>query len=108
MDPLRVIAGPRRLQILELVWDQELSAGDIARHFDVTWGAVSQHITVLRRAGYLAERREGTTRYYRANKDALGTLRVVVEDYWRTSLTRLKMLAESEQSRPRSEKRAGG
>jgi DNA-binding transcriptional ArsR family regulator len=108
MDPLRIIAGPRRLQILELVWDQELSAGDIARHFDVTWGAVSQHITVLRQAGYLAERREGTTRYYRANKDALGTLRVVVEDYWRTSLTRLKMLAESEQSRPRSEKRAGG
>jgi DNA-binding transcriptional ArsR family regulator len=35
------------------------------------WGAVSQQITVLRRAGYLAERREGTTRYYRASKDAL-------------------------------------
>ena len=48
-------------------------------------------------AGYLSERREGTTRYYRANKDALGALRVVVEDHWRTSLTRLKMLAETEQ-----------
>lgn len=97
MDPLRIIAGPRRLQILELVWDRELSAGDIASRFDVTWGAISQHITVLRQAGYLSERREGTTRYYRANKEALGALRVVVEDHWRTSLTRLKTVAEAEQ-----------
>lgn len=97
MDPLRIIAGPRRLQILELVWEKELSAGDIARRFDVTWGAVSQHITVLRKAGYLTERRAGTTRYYRANKEALGALRVVVEDHWRTKLSRLKMLAEAAQ-----------
>jgi DNA-binding transcriptional ArsR family regulator len=97
VDPLRIIAGPRRLQILELVWDRELSAGDIASRFDVTWGAISQHITVLRQAGYLSERREGTTRYYRANKEALGALRVVVEDHWRTSLTRLKTIAEAEQ-----------
>jgi DNA-binding transcriptional ArsR family regulator len=97
VDPLRIIAGPRRLQILELVWDRELSAGDIASRFDVTWGAISQHITVLRQAGYLSERREGTTRYYRANKEALGALRVVVEDHWRTGLTRLKTVAEAEQ-----------
>jgi DNA-binding transcriptional ArsR family regulator len=97
VDPLRIVAAPRRLQILDLVWDHELSAGQIARHFEVTWGAVSQHLTVLRKAGYLTERREGTTRYYRADKQALGTLRVVVEEHWRTSLTRLKLLAEAEQ-----------
>jgi DNA-binding transcriptional ArsR family regulator len=97
VDPLRIVAAPRRLQILDLVWDRELSAGQIARHFEVTWGAVSQHLTVLRKAGYLTERREGTTRYYRADKQALGTLRVVVEEHWRTSLTRLKLLAEAEQ-----------
>ena len=103
MDPLRIITGPRRLQILELVWEKELSAGDIARRFDVTWGAVSQHITVLRNAGYLTERRAGTTRYYRANKEALGALRVVVEDHWRTKLSRLKMLAEAAQRAKDSE-----
>ena len=97
MDPLRIIAGPRRLQILQLVWDSELSAGDIAHQFDVTWGAVSQHITVLRTAGYLTERRVGTTRYYRADKEALGALRAVVEDHWRSSLNDLKALAEAEQ-----------
>ena len=97
MEPLQIVAGPRRLRILELVWDQERSAGEIAARFDVTWGAVSQHLTVLRKAGYLVERRQGTSRYYQADKEALGPLRVVVEDYWRSSLTRLKMLAEAEQ-----------
>lgn len=97
MEPLQIVAGPRRLRILDLVWDQERSAGDIAARFDVTWGAVSQHLTVLRKAGYLVERRQGTSRYYQADKEALGPLRVVVEDYWRSSLTRLKMLAEAEQ-----------
>ncbi len=97
MDPLKVIAGPRRLRILELVWDDELSAGDIAAQFDVSWGAISQHLTVLKDAGFLLERRQGNSRLYRADKDQLGTLRVVVEDHWRNSLTRLKALAEAEQ-----------
>jgi DNA-binding transcriptional ArsR family regulator len=97
VDPLRVIAAPRRLQILVMVWDQEMSAGQIAAGFDVSWGAVSQHITVLRNAGFLLERRQGTSRLYRADKDALGALRAVVEEKWRSSLTRLKTLAEAEQ-----------
>ena len=97
MEPLQVIAAPRRLRILELVWDRELSAGEIAGAFDVSWSAVSQHLTVLRTAGFLVERREGTSRIYRADKVALGPLRVVVEAQWRSSLHHLKELAEAEQ-----------
>lgn len=97
MDPLRVIAAPRRLRILELVWDRELSAGEIAAEFDVTWSAISQHLTVLRTAGFVRERRTGTSRRYRADQAALGPLRAVVEEHWRTSLGRLKHLAEAEQ-----------
>lgn len=97
MQPLQVVASPRRLQILELVWDRELSAGEIAAQFDVSWSAVSQHLTVLRRAGFVAERRAGTSRFYRADQEALGPLRAVVEDHWRSSLTRLKHLAEAEE-----------
>ena len=55
MEPLQVIAAPRRLRILELVWDRELSAGDIAAEFDVSWSAVSQHLRVLKAAGFVAE-----------------------------------------------------
>jgi DNA-binding transcriptional ArsR family regulator len=97
VEPLQVIAAPRRLRILELVWDRELSAGDIAAEFDVSWSAISQHLTVLRAAGFLVERREGTSRIYRADKAALGSLRSVVEDQWRRSLGRIKELAEAEQ-----------
>jgi len=97
MEPLQVIAAPRRLRILELVWDRELSAGDIAAQFDVSWSAVSQHLRVLKAAGFVVERREGTSRLYRADQAALGSLRAVVEDHWRRGLARVKDLAESEQ-----------
>ena len=97
MEPLQVIAAPRRLRILELVWNRELSAGDIAAEFDVSWSAISQHLSVLRAAGFLVERREGTSRIYRADKAALGSLRSVVEDHWRSNLRRIKDLAEAEQ-----------
>ena len=97
MEPLQVIAAPRRLRILELVWERELSAGDIAAEFDVSWSAVSQHLRVLKAAGFLVERREGTSRLYRADQAALGPLRAVVEDHWRRGLGRVKDLAEAEQ-----------
>jgi len=97
MEPLQVIAAPRRLRILELVWDQELSAGQIARHFEVSWPAVSQHLRVLKEAGFLVERRQGTSRIYRTDQAALGSLRSVVEDHWRHGLGRVKDLAEAEQ-----------
>ncbi|MGH7685763.1 MAG: ArsR/SmtB family transcription factor [Candidatus Dormibacteria bacterium] len=92
-----MIAEPRRLRILELVWDRELAAGEIAAKFDVTWSAVSQHLQVLKAAGFVIERREGTSRLYRANQPALGSLRAVVEEHWRDHLSRLKHLAESEE-----------
>jgi DNA-binding transcriptional ArsR family regulator len=91
MEALQVIAAPRRLRILELVWDRELAAGDIAAEFDVTWSAISQHLTVLKAAGLVVERREGVSRKYRADKVALGPLRAVVEDHWRSSLNRIKV-----------------
>jgi DNA-binding transcriptional ArsR family regulator len=97
MEPLQVIAAPRRLRILELVWDRELSAGQIAAEFDVSWSAVSQHLRVLKDAGFVVERRQGTSRIYHADRAALGSLRLVVEDHWRRGLGRVKELAEAEQ-----------
>ena len=97
MEPLQVIAAPRRLRILELVWDQELSAGQIAAQFEVSWPAVSQHLRVLKEAGFVVERRQGTSRIYRTDQAALGSLRSVVEDHWRHGLGRVKDLAEAEQ-----------
>ena len=97
MEALRVIAAPQRLRILELVWDRELSAGEIAAQFEVSWSAVSQHLTVLKTAGFVTERRVGRGRFYRADQAALGSLRTVVEEHWRGGLNRIKDLAEAEQ-----------
>jgi DNA-binding transcriptional ArsR family regulator len=98
VEPLQVIAAPQRLRILELVWDRELAAGDIAAQFEVSWSAISQHLTVLKTAGFVIERREGRSRLYRADQAALGSLRSVVEEHWRGGLSRLKDLAEAEQA----------
>lgn len=98
MEPLKVIAAQRRRQILQLIWDRELPAGEIARHFDVSWPAISQHLGILREAGFVTERREGTSRLYRADRDALGTLRSIVEAQWESGLNSLADRAEAEQA----------
>jgi DNA-binding transcriptional ArsR family regulator len=96
VDPLKIVAARRRRQILQLVWDRELAAGEIARHFDVSWPAISQHLTILREAGFVTERRAGTSRLYRADHEALGALRTVIEAQWEDGLARLADLAEAE------------
>lgn len=93
---LRALADPRRREIIDLVRFRERSAGDIASHFDVSRPAISQHLTVLREAGLLSERRDGNHRLYRARPEALTDLRDYIEDFWTDHLGRLKVAAESE------------
>jgi DNA-binding transcriptional ArsR family regulator len=96
LDGLQVVAEPRRREILRLVWDRELAAGDIAGRFDVSFPAVSQHLGVLRDAGFVSVRRAGRARLYRANPQALGPLRPMLERMWTDSLDRLARLIEEE------------
>jgi DNA-binding transcriptional ArsR family regulator len=93
----RAIAAPRRRQILSLVRDEELSAGEIASHFDVSRPAVSQHLNVLKEAGLVSERRNGTKRLYRAQPDGLAELRAFLEQFWDHRLEALKREAEREE-----------
>ena len=96
MDGLQVISEPRRREILRLVWDDELASGEIAARFDLTFGAVSQHLGVLRDAGFVRVRREGTRRLYRADRDGLGPLATMLEAMWGDALDRLAAAAESD------------
>jgi DNA-binding transcriptional ArsR family regulator len=93
------IAAPRRRAILRLVRSEELSAGEIAAHFDVTRPAVSQHLRVLKDAALLTERRDGARRLYRARPEGLAELRAFVEDFWDDGLDRLRREAEAEERR---------
>ena len=94
---LKAIAEPRRRRILTLVRAEELSAGEIAAHFDVTRPAVSQHLTVLKEAGLVSERRNGTRRLYRARPEGLTELRAFLEEFWDERLEALKREAEREE-----------
>jgi len=96
---LRAIAEPRRRQILRLVRDAEMSAGEIASHFEVTRSAVSQHLRVLKDAGLLAERRHGTRRIYRIRPEGLAELREFIDGLWEIKLATLKRVAEAEERR---------
>lgn len=100
MDLLQVIAEPRRREILSLVWDGEMAAGDIASRFDVTFGAISQHLAVLRDAGLVIARRDGNRRMYRARKEELGPLRAVLEAMWHDTLDDLAAAVTSEDEEP--------
>src|ERR1700742_202136 len=106
----RAIAEPRRRQILAMVREGELSAGEIAAGFEISRPAVSQHLAVLREAGLLSERREGTSRLYRARPEGMASLRDFMNEFWTDRLERLRLAAELEQQRrnKRGKRRDGG
>jgi DNA-binding transcriptional ArsR family regulator len=95
-EVLRALAEPRRRAILRLVAHDELAAGEIAAAFDVTRPAISQHLTVLKSAGLISERREGTRRLYRARPEGLAGLRELLDELWASSLDVARRLVEAD------------
>ncbi len=83
-----------------------MTAGEIAAHFEITRPAISQHLTVLKDAGLVAERREGTKRIYRLRPEGLDELRAFIDDMWDQGLLALKREAEKEGRRRVGPRRA--
>ena len=99
-DLIAVLHSPRRREILRLCWDTEATAGAIHEALpDVTFGAVSQHLKVLRESGLVTVARDGRRQVYRARRGAVGPLRRWLESHWDDALYRLKLHAELEQTR---------
>jgi DNA-binding transcriptional ArsR family regulator len=96
-EQLRALADPRRRQILELIRVRELAAGQIAAYFEVTRPAISQHLTVLKQAGLVTERRDGTRRLYRARPEGLAGVREFIDGFWTGALDRLKTEIERQE-----------
>jgi DNA-binding transcriptional ArsR family regulator len=93
------IAQPTRREILRVISAGELNAGSIAARFDISQPAVSQHLKVLREAGLVNERREGTRRLYSVRAEGFADLHEFLADLLPPRLERLKQLAEEEQRR---------
>ena len=106
----RVIASPRRREILRLVWNTERSAGQVHSAMpEVTFGAVSLHLRALADDGLVQVRAEKQYRFYRADRSSLGPIGATLEAMWNDALWRLKAMAEMEETRrgPRPRKGNG-
>jgi DNA-binding transcriptional ArsR family regulator len=94
-EALRAIANPRRRAMLELVWDREHSAGEIARASGLSAPAASQHLRVLREAGLVYVRAQGNRRLYGSDPVRMEELRAALEAFWGERLRRMRDEMES-------------
>ena len=70
-NTLRALSDPVRREVLELLKDGRLSAGEIGSHFDITGAAISRHLAVLKEADLIRDTREGKFIYYELNASVL-------------------------------------
>ena len=107
-EAFKALVEPRRRAILRLVATDELAAGEIAAAFSVTRSAVSQHLSVLKEAGLVAERRAGTRRLYRARPEGLAAVRQYLDDMWAGALEVGRRLVEADAEAVRAAHRSAG
>jgi DNA-binding transcriptional ArsR family regulator len=97
---LNAIASPRRREILRLLWQRDLTAGEIRNAMpDVTFGAVSLQLRVLLDAGLVERQTDRQFRVYRLRRDALAPAASMLENMWTDALWRLKLQAELAETR---------
>ena len=95
-EAIQALGDPTRRTVFERLREGPRSVGELARGLPVSRPAVSQHLRVLKQAGLVRERREGTRNYYSVNRDGLADLREYFEGFWDEALTAFKAAAESE------------
>jgi DNA-binding transcriptional ArsR family regulator len=95
-DAIAALADPTRRAVFERLRLGPHPVGELARELPVSRPAVSQHLRVLKDAGLVRERREGTRRYYSVNGDGLEELRAYFDRFWDEALAAFKKAAESE------------
>lgn len=95
---LKVLAVGTRVRIVQLLQGRALCVGALASHLDVTQGAVSQHLRVMRDAGLVVDEKRGYFVHYRLNDETL--------DSWRKQIDGL--LAPGPAAQCRCHKRARG
>lgn len=93
---IEALADPTRRTIFERLGAGERSVGELARDLPVSRPAVSQHLKVLKAAGLVGERREGTRRIYRVEPDGVAELREYFDEFWSQALAAFKAAAERE------------
>jgi DNA-binding transcriptional ArsR family regulator len=94
-EAIAALADPTRRTVLERLRAGPRPVVEIARGLPVSRPAVSQHLRVLKEAGLVSERREGTRNFYSVNGNGLAELREYFDRYWDEALAAFKEAAES-------------
>jgi len=101
---LAALADPTRRRVFERLKSGPQSVGVIARRMPVSRPAVSQHLKVLKEAGLVADRPEGTRRVYYIDPNGLGALRLWLDQFWDQALTAFQAEAEGDVSKRKDKK----
>jgi DNA-binding transcriptional ArsR family regulator len=97
--PLEALGDATRRAVFELLREGPRAVGDLARELPVSRPAVSQHLRVLKEAGLVTERRDGTKRLYRIDPGGVEGLRTYFEAFWTEALASFKAAADDERRR---------
>lgn len=94
VDGWTALGDPTRRAIFERIADRPRAVGELADELPVSRPAVSQHLKVLKNAGLVMDRAEGTRRIYRLRPDGLGALRADLDRFWTQALAAYKAAVE--------------
>jgi DNA-binding transcriptional ArsR family regulator len=94
MDGFAALADPTRRLIFERLAHGPRAVGELARGLPVTRPAVSQHLKVLKDAGLVTDRREGTRRLYQVSPDGVAEMRAYFDRFWNHALDAFRQAAE--------------
>jgi DNA-binding transcriptional ArsR family regulator len=100
-DPFEALGDPHRRAILELLRDGDRSVQDVADHLPISRPAVSRHLRVLKEAGLVTDRSEGTRRLYRLEAEGAEVAARYLREVWGTAIARYRLVAENTRERKR-------
>jgi DNA-binding transcriptional ArsR family regulator len=98
-DPFEALGDPNRRAIVELLRAGHRSVSELAQELPISRPAVSRHLRLLKRAGLVADRAEGTRRLYRLDDEGIGAVREYLEHVWGEAAARFRLAAENTSER---------
>src|SRR5215211_347004 len=94
-DPFDALGDPNRRAIVELLAGGDRSVSQLADKLPISRPAVSRHLRLLKEAGLVADRAEGTRRLYRLDDEGIAAVREYLERVWGEAAARFRLLAEN-------------
>jgi DNA-binding transcriptional ArsR family regulator len=98
-DPFDALGDPNRRAIVELLRTGDRSVSELAKELPISRPAVSRHLRLLKQAGLVADRAEGTRRLYRLDDEGIEAVREYLEQVWGEATARFRLLAENTSER---------